>query len=277
MPTRYAPGRSWAPASATSARRRRRTRLRSTAEPTARPTAYATRAGGAPGTQVTVNTPARVRRPRRRSSANVARSRIRPGRAGREAAAEGSDAHHDPAVADVAAAIKRTGRGGPCAGELSRWPARHGSTYGAESRGSWPACGYWAGRCASRSSLLGSAGNLPRDRDSSSTTPRRRRPGVASQARGCSGKATTGARPTPGDAHPVAAKHPSGPCAPTRAGCYGPVRRSSGRVSRDRVGRRGHRRLVQGVSWCQVGPDLSTVCGCCCGRWVQVGGEHAGR
>jgi hypothetical protein len=73
---------SWARTSLRYARNWRRKRLRTTAVPTARDTANATRGGSSPlngdgANMVTDTVPLRTRRPRRRSSWNVRRSRTR--------------------------------------------------------------------------------------------------------------------------------------------------------------------------------------------------------
>ena len=110
----------------TATRRRRRTRLRTTAGPTARPIANATRGGEADGSgrKVHQSTPARARRPSAASRRKTSRSRMRQ--------------------------IKPTGGGGPCRGGPSARPGRHGCSSGDGSRASWHGVGCWVGTCASR-------------------------------------------------------------------------------------------------------------------------------
>lgn len=107
------------------ARSRRRTRLRCTAVPTRFESAYATRrpAGSGLDTKVKVSGPRRTRMPSDRSDANVRRSPTDPIR---------PTVGPDPSVDGC--------------GEL---PAPPASTCAYGSRGSSPACGHSADRCAS--------------------------------------------------------------------------------------------------------------------------------
>ena len=131
--TRYAPELNPPASRSTSriaARRRRRTRLRSTAVPTHRPTLYATRTSPAAAASAsrrnnTVTGSRRARRPSRRSASNVARSPIRP--------------------------IRPTAGRGPSGAGPGRWPGRRGFASAAESRAAWLASGCWVGTCASPS------------------------------------------------------------------------------------------------------------------------------
>ncbi len=135
------------------ARRRRRTRLRTTAGPSARPRANATRGGvelpGGSRMYVHQRTPARARCPSAARRVKARRSRM--------------------------CQIKPTDGDGPWRDATSARRDRPGCSSGGGNRASWHGGGCWVGRCASRSPPRAARGSVPVDKDvRNGATPQRR-------------------------------------------------------------------------------------------------------
>lgn len=126
-----------APISARAARKRRRTRLRTTAVPVRRPTAKATRqrSSWGDGRKRTLTGPDRPRWPCSLTASMVRRSRR--------------------------GAIRPTGGLDPCDAGCAARRGRLESTSACETRGASSVGGRWAGRCASRLSSSGTATSWP--------------------------------------------------------------------------------------------------------------------